>query len=156
MHIWKLPRTHFSVSSNQFLWNSGLNFLGFIIQSFAIFQGPDFCFRLRKSFASKFSGFWWLIPCCLWKGKFHGLYESQRKTCFRGFRILGKVSYENQVFQILLDVCKGFQGLLNILYLQDKLVSYFHSKSSTLWLIFIPGNLTCHLLAPVFWIFKIR
>ena len=66
------------------------------------------------------------------KGKFQGLYEGDRKTYFKDFRDLAKVSYEFQGFQGSLNQFQGFQGSLETLHLQDKLVSYFHSKCSTL------------------------
>ena len=47
-----------------------------------------------------------------------------------GLRVLGKVSYEIQGFQGPLDSFQGFLGPLDTLHLQDKLVSYFHSKSN--------------------------
>ena len=50
------------------------------------------------------------------------------------------------------DSFQGFQGLLDTMHLQEKLVSYFHSKSSTIWLILITRYWTCHLF--IFWVFK--
>ena len=45
-----------------------------------------------------------------WKGNFQGLNESQRKTYFRVFRVLGKAFYEIQDFQGPLKLFQGFQG----------------------------------------------
>ena len=58
-----------------------------------------------------------MILFCLWKAKFQGLHESQRKEYFRVFRVLGKVSFEIQGLQGLLDSFQGFQEPL------DKLMS---------------------------------
>ena len=80
-----------------------------------------------------FSRIWCIILFYLWKGKFQGLHESQGKSDFRIFRVMGKLLYEIQDFQDPLDSFQDFQGFLNILHWQDKLVSYFHSKPSTLW-----------------------
>ena len=73
----------------------------------------------------------------------------------RASTVLGKVSYEIQGFQSSLESFQGFQGPLGTLHLQDKLVSYFHSKPSTLWLTLIPWHWTCHLFVTVFWMFKV-
>ena len=135
-----MSRTHFRAPSNQSLWNSGL-----ILPKFCHFIKvfyPNFCHFLESRFLlthkvvfsrHSFSGIWCIILFYLWKGKFQGLHESQGKTYFRVFRVMGKLLYEIQDFQDPLDSFQYFQGFLDILHLQDKLVSYFHSKSSTIW-----------------------
>ena len=47
------------------------------------------------------------------KDRFQGYRESRRKTYFRAFRFLGKVSYESQDFQGPVDLFQGFQGPLD-------------------------------------------
>ena len=49
----------------------------------------------------------------------------------RIFKVLIKVSYEIQGFQGPLNSFQGFQDPIDPLHLQNKLASYFHSKSST-------------------------
>ena len=96
--------THFRVSSNQFIWNSGLilpifsHFWGFFIQIFGILQSPDFCLRIRcfcsiygkinftvfmkviEKHASGFLGSW---------AKYHVKFRAFRvhQTHFRVFRV---------------------------------------------------------------------
>ena len=69
----------------------------------------------HKIFVSQFSGIWWLNLFYLRKGKFQGLHESQGKTHFRVFRVLGKASNEIQSFQ---GPPGSFQGPLDTLRLR--------------------------------------
>ena len=133
-HIGDLPRTHFRVSSNRFLWN-----LVLILPNFCNFlKGfhPNFCQFSRSRFPLThqcFTFFRYLMVnfTLFTKGKFQGLYEGHRKTYFKDFRSLANVSCEIQGFQGSLNQFQGFQGSLETLHMQGK-VSYFHSKYSTL------------------------
>ena len=60
----------------------------------------------------------------------------KQKVLFWVFRVLGKVSFEVQGFQGPLDSFQCFRGPLDTLKLQDKLVSYFHSKSTVIFITF--------------------
>ena len=121
-----------------------INFLPYFMvfhQHFCHFSESRFLLT-HKIFASQFSGIWWLTLLYLRKGKFQGLHESQGKAYFMAIRVLDKASNEIQSFQGPPD---SFEVPLDTLPLQDKLVSYFHSIYSTLWLTLITHPGACFL-----------
>ena len=94
-HVCKLYREHFRVSSNQFLRNLG--FLGlvylivaifssFSLKFFAIFQGPDFCLRIRQSFCTLIFLYSMINSILFTERQVSGYPQKSEKDIFQGLQ----------------------------------------------------------------------
>ena len=120
-------------------------FQGWFYLIFVIFHVSNFCLGIRQSFCKTLFRHLMITSILLMERQISGSPWKSEKSIFLGF--LGSSVKEYMKF-------RTFQGLIDTLHLQSKLVSYFHSNSSILWLTLLSWHWTCQSIVPVFWIFE--